>query len=63
MYPRAISYNLAYFSLNSIVSVIIIHDKYQSLILIGLALQKRPVLEFSIFYSVFDRIGEVGDLW
>ena len=36
IYPRAILYTLAYFSLNSIVSVIRIHEKYQSLILIGL---------------------------
>ena len=37
-YSRVILYTLVYFSLNSIVSVIRIHDKYQSLILIGLAL-------------------------
>ena len=41
IYPRAILYTLAYFSLNSIVSVIRIHDKYQSLILIGLALTEK----------------------
>ena len=40
-YPRAIIYTLVYFSLNSIVSVIKIHDKYQSLILIGLALTEK----------------------
>ena len=40
-YPRAILCTLAYFSLNSIVSVIRIHDKYQSLILIGLALTEK----------------------
>ena len=40
-YPRAILYTLVYFSLNSIVSVIRIHDKYQSLILIGLALTEK----------------------
>ena len=59
-YPRVILYTLAYFSLNLIVSVIRIHDKDQSLILIGLALTEKPALEFSIFYSTFDRIGEVG---
>ena len=37
-YPRVISYTLAYFSLSSIVSVIRIHDKYQSLVLMGLEL-------------------------
>ena len=41
IYPRAILYTLAYFSLNSIVSVIRIHDKYQNLILIGLALTEK----------------------
>ena len=40
-YPRFLLYTLAYFSLNSIVSVIRIHDKYQSLILIGLALTEK----------------------
>ena len=40
-YPRVLLYTLAYFSLNSIVSVIRIHDKYQSLILIGLALTEK----------------------
>ena len=40
-YPRVILYTLAYFSLNSIVSVIRIHDTYQSLILIGLALTEK----------------------
>ena len=39
--PSAILYTLAYFSLNSIVSVIGIHDKYQSTILIGLALTEK----------------------
>ena len=39
--PSAILYTLAYFSLNSIVSVIRIQDKYQSLILIGLALTEK----------------------
>ena len=37
-YPSVILYTLVYFSLNWIVSVIRIHDKYQSLILIGLSL-------------------------
>ena len=41
IYPSAILYTLVYFSLNSIVSVIRIHDKYQSLILIGLALTEK----------------------
>ena len=41
IHPSAILYTLAYFSLNSIVSVIGIHDKYQSLILIGLALTEK----------------------
>ena len=36
-YPKVLLYTLAYFSLDSIVSVIRIHDKYQSLILIWLA--------------------------
>ena len=40
-YPSVIIYTLAYFSLNSIVSVIRIHDKNQSLILIGLALTEK----------------------
>ena len=40
-YPKVLLYTLAYFSLNSIVSVIRIHDKYQSLILIGLALTEK----------------------
>ena len=47
IYPRAILYTLVYFSLNSVVLVIRIHDKYQSL----------------IFYSIFGCIGEVGNLW
>ena len=38
-YPKVLLYT--YFSLNSIVSVIRIHDKYQSLILIGLALTEE----------------------
>ena len=62
-YPKVSLYTLVYFSLNWIVSVIRIHDKYQSLILIRLALQKRPVPEFNVYYSTFDRIEEVGDLW
>ena len=37
-YSSVIFYTLVYFSLNWIVSVIRSHDKYQSLILIGLAL-------------------------
>ena len=41
IYPRAILYTLAYFSLNSVILVIRIHDKYQSLILIGLALTEK----------------------
>ena len=40
-YPKVLLYTLAYFSLNSIVPVIRIHDKYQSLILIGLALTEK----------------------
>ena len=40
-YPRVILYTWAYFSLNLIISVIRIHDKYQSLILIGLALTEK----------------------
>ena len=40
-YPRAILYTLVYFSLNSVVLVIGSHDKYQSLILIGLALTEK----------------------
>ena len=40
-YPKVLLYTLAYFSLNSIVSVIRIHDIYQSLILIGLALTEK----------------------
>ena len=40
-YPRVLLYTLAYFSLNLIVSVIRIHDKYQSLIIIGLALTEK----------------------
>ena len=40
-YPRVILYTLVYFSLNWIVSVIRIHDKYQSLILIRLALTEK----------------------
>ena len=40
-YPRVLLYTLGYFSLNSIVSVIRIHDKYQSLILIGLTLTEK----------------------
>ena len=51
IYPRAILYTLAYFSLNSIVSVIGIHDKYQSLILIGLALTEKA--SFRIQYILF----------
>ena len=38
IYPRAILYTLVYFSLYLVILVIRIHDKYQSLILIGLAL-------------------------
>ena len=41
IYPRVILYTLVYFSLNSVVLVIRIHDKYQSLILIGLALTEK----------------------
>ena len=40
-YPRIIIYTLVYFSLNLIISVIKSHDKYQSLILIGLALTEK----------------------
>ena len=40
-YPKVLLYTLAYFSLNLIVSVIGIHNKYQSLILIGLALTEK----------------------
>ena len=39
--PKVILYTLVYFSLNWIVSVIRIHDKYQSFILIGLALTEK----------------------
>ena len=38
IYPRAILYTLIYFSLNSVVFVIGSHNRYQSFILIGLAL-------------------------
>ena len=38
IYPRAILYTLVYFSLNLVVFIIGSHDKYQSFILIGLAL-------------------------
>ena len=41
IYPRANLYTLVYFSLNSVVLVIRIHDKYQSLILIRLALTEK----------------------
>ena len=40
-YPKVILYTLVYFSLNWIVSVIRIHDKYQSFILVGLALTEK----------------------
>ena len=40
-YPRVILYTLVYFCLNSIISVIKSHDKYQSLILIGLAFTEK----------------------
>ena len=40
-YPSVILHTLVYFSLNWIVSVIRIHDKYQSLILIRLALTEK----------------------
>ena len=41
-YSSDISYTLVYFSLNWIDSVIRSHDKYQSLILIGLARAEKP---------------------
>ena len=41
IYPRAILYTLVYFSLNLVVFVIGSHDKYQSFILIGLALTEK----------------------
>ena len=53
-YPGAILviiYTLAYFSSNSIVLVIGIHDKYQSLILIGLALTEKA--QSGIQYILF----------
>ena len=63
-YPSVILYTLVYFSLNWIVSVIRSHDKYQSLILIGLALTGKASSGNSVyFYSTFDRIGEVSDRW
>ena len=40
-YPKVILYTLVYFSLNWIVSVIRSHDKYQSIILVGLALTEK----------------------
>ena len=53
-YPGAILviiYTLVYFSSNSIVLVIGIHDKYQSLILIGLALTEKA--QSGIQYILF----------
>ena len=52
IHPSAILYTLAYFSLNSIVLVIGIHDKYPSLILIGLALTEKASsrIQFILFH-------------
>ena len=64
-YPRVILYTLAYFSLNSIVSVIRIHDKYQSLILIGLALTEKASSQNSVYFIplsiVLERLPTSGD--
>ena len=51
-YPEVISvniYTLVYFSSNMIVLIIKSHDKYQSIILIGLAHAKRLVREIGLF--------------
>ena len=56
-YPSVILYTLVYFSLNWFVSVIRIHDKYQSLILIGLALTGKA--SSGIQYISFQDISEV----
>ena len=51
IYPRAILYTLVYFSLNSVVFGIGSQDKYQSFILIGLALTGKAssIIQYILF--------------
>ena len=65
-YSSDISYTLVYFSLNWIGSVIRSHNKYQSLILIGLALTRKAKLGNQLAYFiplsiVLERVATSGD--
>ena len=62
-YPSVIFYTLVYFALDWIMSVIKSHDKYQSFILIGLALTEKANSGIQNILFHFRSYWKVGDLW
>ena len=64
-YLTAILYTLVYFSLNPLHSVRKSHDKYQSVVLIRLALRKKAYVAIQCFLDplsiVLERVATAGD--
>ena len=57
------TYTLVYFSSKASLVMIKSHDKYQSIVLSGLAHVEKAYSEIRRFQSIIDRIGESCDLW